>query len=493
MGLIEWAANKMGYSRTQHSPEAGWHDLSWEHRYGLRRAYYRNNDLYDQVNRILRDSMPKKVLALRNPAHRSVEFFATHLWPGNLPEALPVKAANEAIVPAIEQVWSWSNWAAKKQLAARWMPMYGDLFIRVGTRGDRFEEGLENVRRVYLDLIEPPYVTEFDVDERGYVEFIRLDIPKTRRVDDELEGYVHTEVWSKERGDYRLWEHDGHEDDLDRLGPSTVERGLAEFGIDFVPFVWAPFTDAGEERGASCFDHALEKIDEGNLRVTHFHRMLYRDSTWAIGGQGNDASGRPMPAPQVEAGTVEYGGETMVTLPGTAQLQSLVPNLNFGAMLNVIDAHMTELAEDLPELLYYQNRDREESGRALMIKLAGAVDRAKEARGNAEVALSRADQMALTIGQNANLPGFQNLGDFESGDFEHTFDERAVLPTTEGEDVEVLRAEAELYKALAELSPSMLRLQLRKEGYTDADIETIVTEAEQVNSQPSDLERLINE
>ena len=41
--------------------------------------------------------------------------------------------------------------------------------------------------------------------------------------------------------------------------------------------------------------------------------------------------------------------------------------------------------------------------------------------------LARADMMALTLGGLVGAPGFQNLGSFDQGDFEHTFEEREVI------------------------------------------------------------------
>jgi hypothetical protein len=58
------------------------------------------------------------------------------------------------------------------------------------------------------------------------------------------------------------------------------------------------------------------------------------------------------------------------------------------------------------------------SGKALMIMLGAAVDRANEARNNFLSSLSRAFEMALTIGiYNGVFPS--SLGSFDSGDFEH--------------------------------------------------------------------------
>jgi hypothetical protein len=91
---------------------------------------------------------------------------------------------------------------------------------------------------------------------------------------------------------------------------------------------------------------------------------------------------------------------------GNTTLKQLVPNINYEAALHVLQDHMIELEGDLPELVLYRMSDgRDLSGRAVRLMLQPAIKRVEEARGNAESALMRADQMALTMGQNAGLWG----------------------------------------------------------------------------------------
>jgi len=144
----------------------------------------------------------QEIRPLRNPAFRVVEFYAAKLWPGVLPDALPIVTENPAITKPIQQVWTWSNWGSEKQAAARWFACYGDMFVKVATRENEIGEPV----RVFLQNLEPQYVTDFDADERGYLTYIRIDIPQQRRDGDEVKAYTHTEVWTKE--EYRLWEHD---------------------------------------------------------------------------------------------------------------------------------------------------------------------------------------------------------------------------------------------------------------------------------------------
>ena len=174
--------------------------------YRLLYAYYLNNGLYEDLQLMLsNEGVWKEALrGLRNPANRVVEFHVSHLWPGQLPEALPLKADNQRIIEPVHQLWQWSNWSAQKQVGARRFGNFGDLFIKVVQKNNAAGQPVS----VYLQLLDPQYVSDFDKDERGFVTYIRVDVPRTRRTEDDIETYTHTEVWDKAGQSYRVWEHD---------------------------------------------------------------------------------------------------------------------------------------------------------------------------------------------------------------------------------------------------------------------------------------------
>jgi hypothetical protein len=102
-------------------------------------------------------------------------------------------------------------------------------------------------------------------------------------------------------------------------------------------------------------------------------------------------------------------------------ISSLIPDVDYSDALAILNAQMEELEKDLPELRWYALSPTEQSamsGAALRTLLGAAVDRANEARNNFLASLSRAFEMALTIGiYNGMFPS--SLGTFDSGDFEH--------------------------------------------------------------------------
>jgi hypothetical protein len=153
-----------------------------------------------------------------------------------------------------------------------------------------------------------------------------------------------------------------------------------------------------------------------------------------------------------------------------SRLESLVPSLNFADHLAVVEAQMTELARDLPELAYYELRDGADlSGVAVDLLLTDAKDRLLEARGNAEAGLVRAQEMALSIGQAMGLRGFSRaeIGTYQAGAFAHRFVQREALPPTESQRLALVQAGVNAGLALA---TSMARA-----GYSEEQIEAALT------------------
>ena len=102
---------------------------SWAQQYTVLKAYANGNGVYEVIDTLLAGlgARQHNMRPLRNPAFRVVEFYAAKLWPGNLPDALPIVTDNPAIIDAIHQVWAWSNWGSEKQAAARWFATFGDM------------------------------------------------------------------------------------------------------------------------------------------------------------------------------------------------------------------------------------------------------------------------------------------------------------------------------------------------------------------------------
>ena len=451
--------------------------------YAVLERYYRNNGLYDSLAQLLRISgvWMQGMKPLRNPANRAVEFHVSHLWPGTLPRAMPISAKKPGVVKAINQVWEWSNWGTEKQLTARKYANLGDLFIKVPTHlGANGEQ-----TQVFLQVLEPANVIDFKKDARSFLTYIRIDTFQMRVTEEGSEQIVRTEVWDKPTNSYRIYLHSkGKGAALKELGDPTINKSMLEsFGFDFLPFVHAKFRDVGAARGDNCYVHALDKIDEANMMATRLHQILFRYNkpTTAVMANSEDSSGRPVPPPTLvdrnnssdETAQLAIGDEDLWELPGYSKIEYLVPNLQYGEALQILQDQVVELEADLPEILYYQLKEKGDlSGKALQTILSGAIDRALEARGNAESALVRAQQMALTIGQLRGIKGFEDatIGTYENGDFVHSFLERDVVPLSKQDQSDGVKTDVD--------SGMSLVFAMKRYGFTDEEIAEVMASEE---------------
>lgn len=413
--------------------------------------YYMNNGLYDAIQAYMgaNDIWTPGMQALYNPAHRAVEFHVSHLWPGAIDRAFRITSENDQARDMISQVWKWSNWESKKQLAARWYALFGTMFIKVFVNKES--------QQVRFQLIKSRYVTDFETDSSDFITYIRIDAKKTRLnpLINKPETYTRTEVWKKADNSYRVYEHRfDRNTPLSQLGKPIESAEISQFGINFLPFVHAKFKDIGEPRGIGVFVHTLDKIDEANRIATRLHEIAFRFNRAYIGISANDkdAQGRPLPAPRImdrDGNEVSSSDdlsrdESLVRLPGMSKLDMMVPNINFAGHLAELTDQMNEIKQDVPELRYYDmDGNSNISTDTMRMMMAGAIDRVYDARAGAYSALIRANQMALTLGKVNGFEGFQQLGSFENGDFEHSFAEQEVLPLTKKERAETVKISTE--------------------------------------------------
>lgn len=452
------------------------HERPVRETYKLLEFYYQQNGLYEEIGDLMVSAgmSYRQVRGLRNPCNRVVEAYADNLWPGPLNTAMMVVSENARLSDELIRLWQWSNWGSLKQRAARWLGLFGDMFVKVATNA-KDDRGFT---RVYLQLIKPAQVTDFALDERGFVISLRLD----QLIQGEKGLKWHTEHWDKASQRMRIWKHSqGFDKSLDGLGKPTTDAEFAEFGIDFVPFVFAPLRDDGLGRCAGAFTHALDKINEANQQATELHKRLFRYNRpdMALEGTGQDSAGRPLPPPRVGSSDdqreIEISGERFYRLPSGWKISHLVAQLDYNSALAILEAHMRELENDLPELVYDRLKNKDSiSGRALRIMASKALKRFEEARGNAGEALTRAHSMALTMGSNA---GFWDVGNYEAGDFQHSLRFPEIVPIT-------VEERATTFTMLVG-GGAPIRWALKQAGWSDADLEEFDKEMEDARTRDS--------
>ncbi len=383
-------------------------ELSPKELYHKLEDYYNNNPYENlEASAYYNSTWIEAIKPIRTVVNRSVEFYVSKILPG---DKVRVSAKNDLVRDSIEQFHKWSNLSALKQLLSRNLALYGDLFIKVVGESDK----------VYLENIKPEYVTDFKTDRRGYLTEIRIDIPQ---VDEDSHPVTYTEYWNKQDGYFSIWYHKMGETKLENLGDPFDFGYLSELGIDFIPIVHIKFRDTGEQRGKACVIHTLNKIDEANREATRLAQMLFKFNKplWVVSSNAIDKDNRPLPPPKLKTGSeeMEVKDNSILYMPGMSTLNSLIPQIDYDSALNVLNSMMAELREDLPELSYYALKDTANlSGKAIRLLLAGAIDKANEARNNLLQGLIRVDEMALTIGKWLGV--FTSIGNYENGDFEHS-------------------------------------------------------------------------
>jgi len=375
--------------------------------------HYKNNNLYIHIEPV------------RTCVHRSVEFFVSKVASGDA-KSIKIVTDNQALEQAIRQVWKWSNFSAQKQVMVRYDALFGNLFVKV-----EVSEG-----KVYFVNVDPNHVTDFEVDQRGYLTKIRLDIPT--KIDDQ--EYVHVELWDKKSDYMGVWESkQGVGADIDQLGDPKEVHFISDFGFDFIPFVHIKFVDTGDKKGDSCVKHAISKIDQANKEATRLSEMLLRFNkpTFVMSRNAFDKDGKPLPAPKIknnnntakpEALEINQIDESVIFMDGVQTLEAMIPNINYADALSILKDLREDIEQDLPELRYYSIKDSSMSGKAIRLLLSAAIDRAEECRGNFVAGVTRLDEMAITIAQAQGI--FSGLGSFESGDFEHELVFPEMFPVT---------------------------------------------------------------
>lgn len=466
------------------------------------------NDDHEDVVRYLQEmgEIPKNystLKTLRNPVNRVVEVYSANILSEDLLDFIDAPAGSddtanvEPLKPLIRKVWDWAEW---REEARRSYPLHGELWIKATSSDDG--------ERVYPQLLDPRYITDFDKNERGYLTFLRLDIPQKRRGDDgENEDFVYVEVWDKSAESLRIWEDVDPNDlgnDLEDLGPPDRTVTLAPTlnvdsegytGYDFIPVVHIPFRRMlGHKRGHTPYDHAVVNIDRLNELVTKLHGIMFPSVVWVVQREaGAGAPLDPIRLEGVEAATaiseaerqgfevIQTGEEKMIRLPAGASLDYKIPNLNYDSHLAVIESEMQEIERLLPELAYYRLRELELSGYAIELSLKDLIDRIRAARSNLERGLSRFNQMAITIGQVMNILEFQSVGLFEDGVLEHTFSERDVFSPTEKDQAERLEIAARALEGFKVLG--LLEEALKQLGYDEAESRRLARSSEQTLEQ----------
>lgn len=414
-----------------------------------------------------------------NPAYRIGVFWKSHIWGGRLdpaagdgktvPSALPIVTDNEAIRPALAQIWRWSNWQTKKDVVALKGSILGDAAIKVVDDTDR--------RKVYLKFVHPGTIKEVTLDPFGNVKAYTIE--ETRpHPDKQNTDVTYTEIATRDGDDVIYTTYlNGSPYPWDGGDPSwSIPYG-------FIPLVLIQHDDAGYDWGWSELHPALSKFREVDDLASKLSDQIRKmvDAPWLFSGvsapSGKKTTGSERTSDAPEAGREDvpalYGPAGSGATPLVAPLDISSTTAYIQTILQGIEKDFPELADDL------HNVQGDISGRALRINREPVENKVFERRARYDDALVRVQQMALTIGGFRNYQGFAGFGlqSYAAGDLEHSIADRDAFkkdPTLELDYEKQFWDVANQAKTFG-LPPT---LYLKRNGWSEEDIKEFMNSPE---------------
>ena len=404
-----------------------------------------------------------------NPAYRLGEFWKAHLWGGQLDAeagdtgTLPVLTENEAIRPAISDIWRWSNWATKKDIVSLHGSIYGDTVLRV----------IDNVElnKVYIESIYPGTVTSLTKDSSGNVKGYTIE-------EDRQSPNNKTTVTYKEtaRRDGQDVIFNTYLNDVPFKWNGVASEWSEPYG--FVPMVHIQHNDVGLEWGWSELHPSRSKMHELDDLASLLSDQIRKsvNAKWFFTGVKATSPSQTMETTETTA-RPEPGREQ------EAALYSADPNSKVFPMVAPVDIegailHITELLKDLerdyPELKFDAIRSLGDvSGRALRIARQPVETKVAQRRANYDDGLKRAIQMAISIGGLRNhFAGF-NLDSYESGALAFEFGARNVFTADILEEYEENKAFWEAVKVAKEAGMPLLAYLEFVAKWSEEDLESL--------------------
>lgn len=308
-------------------------------------------------------------------------------WAGDLKTgAIPIilgKKTNPIATECIMQILEWSNFGDGK-----------DLYVRNGaTLGDSFLKGVTvfnddgSANKVYIEVLDPHKVKDFDLDERGNVKRIVIEYWKT----DETTGkdWLYREEIDKE------WFRFYRDDDLYDSYENTYK---------FVPVTHTPHKHVvgGKKSGVTSFHNTLEKLDELNDGASVAKDGQRKASNPMLIMRGGSL-GTPDPD------LLERDGLYVFNLPKADMvLDTITVATDTAGAIATMEREDSEIQSDNPALSLQNMRKQggELSGVAIENYYSDASDSLEAIQGRYNNRLIRMLQMCLTMAGMMGLEGF---------------------------------------------------------------------------------------
>lgn len=412
------------------SPQARWS------RYALLWAYFEGTP-YDEVHpwaKAYRKAygLSPHTRPVFNPAGRIGEFHASRIMGGQLDRdagdgktvrsALPILCDNQALRPAIADIWRWSAWQQEKALWTRHGAVLGDAVLTV--------EDDPVARRCYLRVRRPSTLTHFVPDAVGNCRGYRIDEfrpdPRPASFDGEYRPHVrYTEICEKVPGGVRYRTFlDGEPFDW-HPAPDGLPYGFGrdaqaawEAPYPFVPMVLAQHIHVGKGWGWGEYFAGLAKFREvddlGSTTTDQARRILNSPRIINVAKPDPKTKNPGRPPDPLPDGTIDPSDAISARRGDVSVTWIDRENLKVFALVNDMDipgvtAHDRDLRAEIemqwPELTVDRPpASGDSSGRALRVARQRAEVKVAERRSIYDDAHVRAVMMAISMGAIQGYP-----------------------------------------------------------------------------------------
>ena len=441
----------------------------------------------------------KYIRPIYNPAYRLGEFWKAHIFGGLLDKkageigAIPIVTENEALRPAIAELWKWSKWNVKKDVLTTKGSMFGDIAIQVV---DDVSRG-----RVYLDLMNPGIIQFIDKDPFGNIKGYTL---RENRTDPRSStGTVtYTEVVSRDgvnvvyqtflNGELYAWP-----ENVTRTG-EAVSTWSEPYG--FIPLVVIQHNDVGLEWGWSELHPVRAKTQEADDISSQVSDQIRKtiDPVWLMKGIKEPKTGSIVlsgASTTADSDRPAPGREELQAIwnvPKDGGAEAMVPNLDIGAVLTHLDSILKEIERDIPELAAdIHTSSGDASGRALRVARQPVASKVLQRRTNYDSVLVSAHQMAIAIGgwRGYNEYASFNLDSYIRGDLDHSIAER---PVFDEDPLDTIEVDAAFWSAAAIAQSAGLSLEgyLKEAGWSEERIAELgIQEVEEETEETEEEEQ----
>jgi hypothetical protein len=490
-------------------------------RYRLGWSLYVNDVFWDEV------SYESKEIKLQfglydytrtvfNPIYRLVEFHTSHIMGGPIDpaagdgtmvkSALPIETKSAAVRKGLSRLWRDSQWGIRKDIWVRYGAAMGDVALKGYDDPERGGITMEVIHPGSLTWVErDPYTRRIT----GYTREEKRHDPRQlgRR---SVSPYATDAIRNPGMVDYRedAWIEDGQVHYATRLngalydwrlrpdGQPYGEEGEPQWTVPygFIPLVLTQHMPVGLDWGLAEGHPVLEKVfevaDSGSNLGDHVRRIL-NEPAFVTGVSPDDLT-LSAPAREDTTGNPQ-SGRTKRTLLGIPDPDAKVLFLTQGMDLAAVSGHVAALKadinEDFPELDVDLWKTGDPSGRAMRLARQRAEMKVQQRRAGYDTDLESLQRMCLAIG---GIRGYDDYRGMATDDpwsdkvVAHSIAHRPVFAPDPIDDIMEGTAFWTMVKAAVDAG-CPLEVVLRREGWSDEDIQEITDAQEMAQQKQMDV------